>query len=82
MPEKESGNESMHELTVLLFTDIAGSVELQQRLGTEAYTKVVARHDELIHAAFSQSDSPPVILKETGDGVLAKFVTLFHCLGY
>ncbi len=65
----------MHELTVLLFTDIAGSVELQQRLGTEAYTKVVARHDELIHAAFSQSDSPPVILKETGDGVLAKFVT-------
>ena len=26
----------MHELTVLLFTDIAGSVELQQRLGTDA----------------------------------------------
>ena len=65
----------MHELTVLLFTDIAGSVELQQQLGTEAYTRVVARHDELIHTAFSQSDTPPVILKETGDGVLAKFVT-------
>ena len=75
MPEKESGNESMHELTVLLFTDIAGSVELQQRLGTESYTQVVARHDELVHLAFEQSVSPPVILKETGDGVLAKFVT-------
>ncbi len=65
----------MHELTVLLFTDIAGSVELQQRLGTEAYTRVIARHDELIHLAFEQSGTPPVILKETGDGVLAKFGT-------
>lgn len=65
----------MYELTVLLFTDIAGSVELQQRLGTEAYTRVVARHDALIQLAFEQSGTPPVILKETGDGVLAKFVT-------
>ncbi len=65
----------MHELTVLLFTDIVGSVELQQRLGTEAYTKVVARHDALIQFAFEQAGTPPIILKETGDGVLAKFVT-------
>ena len=75
MPETESGKESMYELTVLLFTDIGGSVELQQRLGTEAYTKVVARHDALIQFAFEQSGTPPVILKETGDGVLAKFGT-------
>ena len=33
------------EIAVLLFTDIVGSVSMQQRLGTEDYTRVVARHD-------------------------------------
>lgn len=61
------------ELAVLLFTDIVGSVALQKRLGTEDYTRVVARHDALIRKAFDLSHEPPDILKETGDGVLAKF---------
>ncbi len=63
------------ELTVLLFTDIVGSVDLQKRLGTEAYTRAVGRHDALINEAFARSKETPTILKETGDGVLAKFAT-------
>lgn len=61
------------ELAVLLFTDIVGSVALQKRLGTEGYTRVVARHDTLIRKAFDLAHEPPIILKETGDGVLVKF---------
>lgn len=61
------------EVAVLLFTDIVGSVRMQQQLGTEAYTQAVSRHDLLMRKAFDLAAEPPKILKETGDGVLAKF---------
>ena len=63
------------QFAVLLFTDIVGSVEMQKKLGTAEYTQVVARHDQLIKEAFRDQHPPPVILNETGDGILAKFAT-------
>ncbi len=60
------------ELAVLLFTDIVGSVALQSKLGTEAYTRFISRHDALFKQCLSHV-SGARILNETGDGFLVKF---------
>ena len=61
----------IHRLSVLLFTDIVGSVKLQERLGTQDYARLLRRHDELFRDALRQSSGR--ILKHTGDGFLAEF---------
>lgn len=61
----------IHRLSVLLFTDIVGSVKLQGRLGTHDYAGLLRRHDELFREALRQSSGR--ILKHTGDGFLAEF---------
>jgi class 3 adenylate cyclase len=55
-----------------MFTDIVGSVELQQRLGTEAYTRFVTRHDAIFKECLA-SNAGAEILNETGDGFLVLF---------
>ena len=59
-------------LSVVMFTDIVGSVALQQRLGTLAYTDFVEQHDRMIQAALSQAEDGE-ILSDTGDGFLLRF---------
>ncbi len=61
----------IHRLSVLLFTDIVGSVKLQEHLGTHDYAGLLRRHDELFREALRQSSGR--ILKHTGDGFLAEF---------
>ncbi len=61
----------IHRLSVLLFTDIVGSVQLQERLGTQDYARLLKRHDELFREALK--DTSGQILKHTGDGFLAEF---------
>ena len=59
-------------LAALMFTDIVGSVDLQQRLGTDAYTRFVARHDTIFKSCLAECDDS-AILNETGDGFLVRF---------
>ncbi len=60
-----------HRLSVLLFTDIVDSVQLQARLGTKGYAQVLERHDQLFRDALEVTSGR--ILKHTGDGFLAEF---------
>ncbi len=57
---------------VILFTDIEGSVSLQQRMGMERYAVLLRRHDALFGEAMGLS-ATGCILKHTGDGFLALF---------
>ena len=59
------------QIAALMFTDIVGSVALQQKLGTNSYTKYVHRHDEIIKDCLSNVEGAK-ILNETGDGFLIK----------
>ena len=60
------------QISALIFTDIVGSVALQQKLGTNAYTRYVSRHDEIIKECLSTVPDAK-ILNETGDGFLIRF---------
>ena len=59
---------------VILFTDIAGSTQLTQRVGDSAAMAVLRRHDEIVRAALLRTDGQHV--KHTGDGVMASFRTV------
>src|SRR2546423_10183015 len=59
-------------LAVLLFTDVVGSVDLKNRLGTAAYAELLSRHNQLFHATAAEVVGAQV-LKNTGDGFLASF---------
>ncbi|MBA4716338.1 MAG: DUF4062 domain-containing protein [Verrucomicrobiales bacterium] len=61
------------QIAALMFTDIVGSVALQQKLGTNSYTNYVHRHDEIIKDCLSNIEGAK-ILNETGDGFLIKFI--------
>ncbi|MDB4721808.1 hypothetical protein OAF65_08830 [Verrucomicrobiales bacterium] len=60
------------QIAALMFTDIVGSVALQQKLGTNDYTRFVSRHDEIIKDCLSTTPNAK-ILNETGDGFLIRF---------
>jgi serine/threonine-protein kinase len=61
-------------LTVLLLTDIVGSTDLKSRLGLAEYARRLARHDQIFkHLIEVTRDAE--ILKDTGDGYFASFMT-------
>ena len=59
-------------LVTFVFTDIEGSTELFERIG-DAYREVLARHDEILRAAFGRHDGFEV--KASGDGLFLAFAT-------
>jgi tetratricopeptide (TPR) repeat protein/class 3 adenylate cyclase len=61
-------------LAVILFTDIVGSVDLKNRLGTESYSDLLSRHRELFAAALALAAGGKVV-QHTGDGFLVEFAT-------
>jgi len=69
MPETPSS-----ELMVLMFTDVAGSVELKTRFGAHTYAALIGRHDTLFRQAIA-SAAGAEILHDMGDGFLARFAT-------
>jgi class 3 adenylate cyclase len=71
VPTRKAGD-SGKRLAALMFTDLVGSVALQQRLGTAAYMRYVARHDEVFQECLAGVDDAQV-LNETGDGFLVRF---------
>jgi CHASE2 domain-containing sensor protein/class 3 adenylate cyclase len=63
-------HESMR-VAVLLFSDLVGSVALQSRVGTQAYSRMLSRHNELFRQAV-ETEGRGRILNYTGDGFLAE----------
>jgi class 3 adenylate cyclase len=63
---------STKQFAALMFTDLVGSVSLQQRLGTAVYMRYVARHDEIFQECLAGVPEARV-LNETGDGFLVRF---------
>lgn len=61
-------------LAVLLFTDIVDSTQLKSKLGTAAYARMLARHNELFESSV-RGFRGAEILKHTGDGYFAAFAT-------
>lgn len=61
-------------LTVLLFTDLVGSMDLKSRLGTQGFLGVLTRHNELFEQACREVHGTR-ILKHTGDGFFASCAT-------
>lgn len=61
-------------LTVLMFTDVVGSVGKKAQLGTAAYSELITRHDALFRSIVSSVRGAQV-LQDTGDGFVAEFST-------
>jgi serine/threonine-protein kinase len=61
-------------LMVLLFSDIVGSTDLKNRLGTVEYAELLSRHDQIFRQII-ESTPGAHILKDTGDGFFASFAT-------
>jgi serine/threonine protein kinase/class 3 adenylate cyclase len=59
---------------VLLLTDLVGSAALKTRFGTAAYADLISRHDELFRGIVSSIGGSEIV-KDTGDGFLARFAT-------
>ena len=66
-------------LKVLLMTDLVGSVQLQQRLGLEAYSELKAQHDALVTELVRDVPSGE-ILEQTGDGFFIVFANVKDAL--
>ena len=54
-----------------LFTDIEGSTRLERAVGSAAWAKLVARHDDLLRMAIESSGG--VVVKTEGDAFFAAF---------
>ncbi len=57
---------------VLVFTDLVDSVALKAKLGNRAFGELIGRHDALFKAIVA-STAGAEILKDTGDGFMARF---------
>ncbi len=68
-------------LVVLLFSDIVGSVQLKSRLGDARAAAIISRHDHLFREVFEQAGGGE-ILKDTGDGFLARFETVSSAVNF
>jgi class 3 adenylate cyclase len=55
----------------ILFTDLAGSTSLTQRVGDAAAMAVVRRHDDIARDAVRRTGG--TVVKHTGDGLMASF---------
>jgi class 3 adenylate cyclase/pimeloyl-ACP methyl ester carboxylesterase len=58
---------------VIMFTDIAGSTELTERMGDRAFREAARSLDERMHAAIEQAEGRVIEGKLLGDGVLGVF---------
>ena len=55
----------------ILFSDIEGSTELNERLGDQEWVKLLARHDAAIRSAITRHEGH--VVKTQGDGFMAAF---------
>ena len=66
-------------LRTILFTDMAGSTALTQRLGDAGAMSVLRTHNSIIRDALQTHDGSEV--KHTGDGIMASFVSVAGGVG-
>jgi class 3 adenylate cyclase len=57
----------------ILFSDIEGSTELNERLGDREWVRLLARHDAAVRSAITRYDGH--VVKTQGDGFMAAFAT-------
>ena len=62
--------ERTSRIAVLLFTDIVDSVNLERRLGTESYSRLLKLHHQLFRQSLELVGAGR-IYQDTGDGFLA-----------
>ncbi len=62
----------------ILFTDMASSTALTQRLGDAGAQEVRRAHNEIVRAALSANSGSEI--KHTGDGIMASFATASSAL--
>jgi len=62
----------------ILFTDMAGSTNLTQRLGDARAMTLVRRHDEIVRDVLDRHGGTEV--KHTGDGVMASFPSVANAV--
>jgi class 3 adenylate cyclase len=62
---------SAEQLVIVLFTDIAGSTALTQRLGDERAQELVRAHNSIVRDALRSHGGSEI--KHTGDGIMASF---------
>lgn len=73
--------QTITRLVVLLFSDIVGSVQLKSRLGDAEAAQLIARHDRIFRGVF-EFVGDGEILKDTGDGFLARFNTVSSAVNF
>jgi len=79
--QQQQQQDTSRRLAVLMFTDVIGSAELKSRLGTPAYARLLARHDELFRELLAECPSAEV-LQDTGDGYFAAFGTVSEAVRF
>ena len=79
-PVAEAESRSERVLQAIMFTDIEGSVSLDQTLGTDRYARVLTRHGELFYEALA-AVGEGVVEKHTGDGFMARFTRPSDAVG-
>jgi adenylate cyclase len=57
----------------ILFSDIQGSTELNEKLGDKQWVKLLQRHDAAVRSAIERHDGH--VVKTQGDGFMAAFTT-------
>jgi adenylate cyclase len=57
----------------ILFSDIEGSTELNERLGDKEFVRLLARHDAVVRSAIERHGGQ--VVKTQGDGFMAAFTT-------
>lgn len=57
----------------ILFSDIEGSTELNEKLGDKQFVKLLQRHDTAVRSAIERHDGH--VVKTQGDGFMAAFTT-------
>jgi len=60
-------------LMVLMFTDAVSSVDMKRRIGDAAYARLINRHDAIFKQIIATT-ARAELLKDVGDGFLARFV--------
>lgn len=60
-------------LATVLFSDLVGSTQMQARIGDEAWSDLMSRHDDICSAEIARHDGR--LIKFTGDGMLATFTS-------
>lgn len=72
---QEKASELPSGVTAILFTDIAGSTALTERLGDEVFREKARGLDRALRAAIQENGGTPIEGRLLGDGVLATFAS-------